>query len=365
MTAAALEHSLDSPPWTPDTSPPAVMPVAANEGGPDAALRAEIRARRRAKAEAELQRVQTIDEPWKEPGHDKATRKLLREAREARTQGELANEEARRLRKASREAKLQGRGSAAASLKAQADIAATGFQNATRTAVELERQAQLRIDERNQARWSGAVLAERRALEAMRGTETDDVVTEVMDWIRDENGALARDRRGVPLLGTDKARTVRVLASEGLRLAFENGDLDRGEGDEDRFSAERLLETGKRFRDAYETYANLSSPDRDAGAPSAPRCKPSTGPQNAAFEAGELLSIMTGRVSDRQRKTRGVEGLVALAQVTEFEARVLVQVCGRDETVRATAGLVRKRHSTVRKALRSGLVTATINTAME
>lgn len=426
MTAAALEHSLDSPPWTPDTSAPAVIPKPANDGERDelvtgllavcALLRSfhrrafsarvhakrpdhhragraaagalkiiiawlatdeavaahvqglgqkdRIRFERSIRVQRELQRVQTLDEPWKEPGQDKATRKILREAREARTQGEIALEEARRLRQAAREARLSGRWAEAARDKAAAAVAAEGGHAAIRTAVELERQAQLRVDERKQARWSGAVLTERKTLEATRGSETEDVLTEVSDWVRDENGALVRDRRGVPLLGTDKARTVRVLASEGLRVAFDNGDLDRKDED-DRFSADTLLATGKRFRDAYETYASLASPDRDAGAPSAPRCKPSTGPQNAAFEAGEEIRLMTGRLSAAQISVRRFNGMKELIPMTDLELKVVALVCGRDETVRAAARQVRKRHDTVRLALRSGLVTATINTVRE
>ena len=50
---------------------------------------------------------------------------------------------------------------------------------------------------------------------------------------------------------------MRIQSRGGLQLAFERGDLDSGQ-----VRAERLLETGKAYRWAYETATALTTPEQ-------------------------------------------------------------------------------------------------------
>ncbi|MBP7704182.1 MAG: hypothetical protein KA105_02715 [Caulobacter sp.] len=347
MTALRVPVEALEPTWTPPLAVPSAVPTPANDDRSAAGLRAEIRARRQARQDAEQQRVKALDDPWREAGADKETRRLLREAREARSEADQAQAAARAYR---------GR-----KMFSDAQRAGEGAARALAMAVAKEREAQGLLDQRRNVRWSGAVQEERAALERMRGGQCEKVFAEVSDWVRDgDTGAMIRGDDGLPVLGVSRSQTLRVVTSEGLRMAFEAGCLE-GEI----YSAERLWEIAKRYRDAFETYASLASPARDPGSPAVRRCKPSTGPQDAAFAAGEHLSIMRGRLTDRQIGRRREIGLAGLVQMTPLQVVVADRVCGADETCAATARVLGRDHRTVKKALREAMVVAMLNLAAE
>lgn len=288
--------------------------------------RATLTLRQRTRCERELQRVKELTAPWKEPGPDKEARKLLREAREARIQSAQARE--------------------AGDMPAAAVAMAAAY--------DMEARAHARMVSRRDTRWVSASIAERADLEALRGETLVGVHTEVDDWVRDEYGAVVMSDVGLPVLGQEKVRTLRSRAASGLAQAFESGDLDPKK-DEPRFSGERLYETAKTYRAAFETYATLASPERDPGAPAAMRYKPSAGPQEAAFAAGETLRLLRGVARNRE----------ALTRLTKLQVQVLDLVCGEDRTCSAAATALRRNHRTVKKQLRAGLAAATMNTTMD
>lgn len=287
--------------------------------------RATLSLRERTRRERELKRVKELNAPWHVPGPDKDTKRFLREARDARIQSALARE--------------------------AGDM--PGAAVAMATAYDLEARAHARMAARRDDRWASAALAERATLEALRGETLVGEVTEVDDWVRDDYGAVVMSDTGLPVLGREKVRTLRSRAASGIAQAFENGDLDP-QKDEPRISAERLRETAKAYRTAYETYATLATPERDPGAPAAQRCKPSAGPQEAAFAAGETLRLLRGIARHDEPLTR----------LSKLQVQVLDLVCGEDRTCSAAATALHRDHRLVKKELRAGLSAATMNTTM-
>jgi hypothetical protein len=153
----------------------------------------------------------------------------------------------------------------------------------------------------------------------------------------DEHGARLV-RHGLPLYRQETHSRVRIASRGGLQLAFERGDLDGGT-----MQAERLHETAKVYRWAFETSSALTTPARNL-APNAGRSplRASAGPQDAVFAAGEILRIFREGLSARQ-------------------IAVLDQVCGLDLTVRAVGVALKADFRTVRRLLVEALVAATDN----
>jgi hypothetical protein len=107
--------------------------------------------------------------------------------------------------------------------------------------------------------------------------------------------------------------------------------------------AERLSETGKAYRWAFETATALTTPTRNL-APISGRSplRASAGPQDAVFAAGEILRIFRAGQSARQ-------------------LAVLDQVCGLDLTVRAASLALKADARTIRRLLVEALCLATDN----
>jgi hypothetical protein len=192
-----------------------------------------------------------------------------------------------------------------------------------------------RHGERLEAQSLVARLAETSSLALARGeevrTETIRIDTPMLD---EHGGRVVRD--GAPVYRRERHSRVRIASRGGLQLAFERGDLDGG-----RLNGERLYETAKLYRRAFETASALSTPHRNlapisGGSP----LRASAGPQDAVFAAGEILRRLRSGLSRRQ-------------------VIVLDQVCGRDETVRATANALRADVRTVRRVLVEALGSAT------
>lgn len=197
-------------------------------------------------------------------------------------------------------------------------------------AVEAERTRQI------DTTWAIKAVAESAALALARGEEVETVETEVSKWRVDRHGVTKR-KRGEPILDVEVARATRVMSRTGLALAFARGHLDGG-----RISAEALFFIGGKYRDAYEASVALRTPDRDEGAPSAPRCKPSPGVSQQVLEASEVLSTLRAGLNRRQVK-------------------VLDLVCGQDMAIRAAADAMKAGVPSVRRTLVKALSEAWAN----
>jgi hypothetical protein len=200
---------------------------------------------------------------------------------------------------------------------------------------DLARRHEVRIEAESLA----ARLAQTSALALCRGEEVKTESVRIATPLLDEHGARIV-RRGLPLYLQESVSRVRVVSRGGLQLAFERGDLDGGP-----LKAERLLETGKAYRWAYETSSALTTPTRNL-APISSRSpmRASAGPQGAVFAAGELLRVFRGGLGKRS-------------------CAILNRVCGLDVTLRATAMSLRSDPRTVRKLLVEALAAATQNRA--
>lgn len=198
------------------------------------------------------------------------------------------------------------------------------------SAVEAERTRQI------DTTWAIKAVAESAALALARGEEVETVETEVTKWRVDRHGVTKR-KRGEPILDVEVARATRVMSRTGLALAFARGHLDGG-----RVSAEALFFVGGKYREAYEASVALRTPDRDEGAPSAPRCKPSPGVSQQVLEAGETLKALRSGLNRRQIK-------------------VLDLICGRDMAIKAAADLMRAGVPSIRRTLVKALSEAWAN----
>src|SRR6185312_14526282 len=155
--------------------------------------------------------------------------------------------------------------------------------------------------------------AETSSLALSRGEEVKSETVRIAVVVTDEHGARIV-RRGLPLYRQETVTRMRILSRGGLQLAFDRGDLDDAQ-----IRAERLLETGKAYRWAYETASALTTPVRNVAVIGARSpLKAGVGPQDAVFAAGELLRIFRGGLAARQVET-------------------LDRVCGLDMTIRGAA----------------------------
>jgi hypothetical protein len=246
---------------------------------------------------------------------DSAHRRRAPSTRPAETPDELTRDELRRLAKAER--KLSSPDAAQAS-------------SGRREILDLER----RHAERVEASRLAERLAETSQLARARGEEVKAETVRIATPLLDEHGARVV-QRGLPIYRQETVSRVRIASRGGLQLAFERGDLDGGP-----VKAERLYETGKTYRAAFERAAGLTTAQRHLSPVSArPPMRGSAGPQEAVFAAGETLRRYRAPLSERERT-------------------VLDQVCGLDLTVRATARALRSDPRTVRKVLVEGLAAA-------
>ena len=227
----------------------------------------------------------------------------------------LTREELRRLAKAERKLASPDRAQAASGVREIQD---------------LER----RHGERLEGQSLAARLAETSSLALSRGEEVRSETVRLAVAQFDEHGARIV-RHGLPLYRQETHTRVRVSSRGGLQLAFERGDLDGG-----RLRAERLNETGKAYRWAFETASALTTPARNL-APIGGRSplRASAGPQDAVFAAGEILRIFRANLTARQ-------------------VAVLDTVCGLDATLRAAGLLLKADARTVRRILVEALAIA-------
>jgi hypothetical protein len=202
-----------------------------------------------------------------------------------------------------------------------------------REIVDLERRRQDREDD--SALTAG--LAETSALARARGEEVRAESVRIATPQLDEHGARIV-RRGLPLYRQETVARVRIASRGGLQLAFERGDLDGGP-----IKAEQIYETGKTYRWAFESNSALTTPERNLASVSARApLRASAGPQDAVFQAGEIL-----------RAYRRGQG--------ERPVAVLDLVCGLDMTLRAAAMALKADPRTARKVLIEALTAATDN----
>jgi hypothetical protein len=248
---------------------------------------------------------------------DSARRRSPRTQRPIDADG-LSRDELRRLAKAERKV-----------ASADQSVSTTG----RREIGDLER----RHAERLEGQSLVARLAETSSLALSRGEQVKSETLRIAVPLVDEHGARIV-RRGLPLYRQETVTRTRILSRGGLQLAFERGDLDGGQ-----LKAERLLQTAKAYRWAYETATSLTTPARNlAIVGTRSPLKASAGPQDAVFAAGQMLRMFRGGLTARQ-------------------VAVLDRVCGLDLTIRAAALALEADPRTVRAALVEALVAATAN----
>lgn len=111
------------------------------------------------------------------------------------------------------------------------------------------------------------------AMARARGEELIDQTTHVADWIRDEQGAIVRDRRRMPTLTVETAIARRKKS--GLEHIREKGRITRGQ-----------YETGLWFGElCADVEVSGISGREETGAPSLAACKPSAGPADWKLDA--------------------------------------------------------------------------------
>jgi hypothetical protein len=230
----------------------------------------------------------------------------------------LSREELRRLGKAEKKLASVDRSQSAAGVREIRD---------------LERRHAERLESRSLAER----LAETSSLALARGEEVRAETVRLTAPQFDEHGARIV-RHGLPVYRQETHARVRIASRGGLQLAFERGDLDGG-----RIKAERLYETAKAYRWAFETASALTTPARNLS-PISSRAvlRASAGPQDAVFAAGEILRVFRARLGARQMG-------------------VLDQVCGHDATVRATSIVLKADPRSLRRELVEALTIATEN----
>jgi hypothetical protein len=233
---------------------------------------------------------------------------------------DLTRDELRRLAKAERKTESVDPTQAAAGRREIGDI---------------ERRLTARVEGQTLA----ARLAETSSLALSRGEEVRSETVRIAVALTDEHGAPVV-RRGLPLYRQETVTRMRILTRGGLQLAFDRGDLDGGP-----IKAERLLDTARTYRWAYETASGLTTPERNLAVVSARTpLRAGAGPQDVVFAAGELLRIF--------RK-----------DLTAREVAVLDRVCGLDLTIRAAALALKADPRTVRRVLVEALAAAAANRA--
>jgi hypothetical protein len=249
-----------------------------------------------------------------------STRSRPRLADRAADAERLSRDELRRLAKAERKA-------------ASPDAAQSSA--GRREIGDLERRHADRLEGQSLA----ARLAETSSLALSRGEEVRSETVRVAVPLVDEHGA-RMVRGGLPLYRQETVTRTRILSRGGLQLAFDRGDLDGGP-----IKAERLLQTAKAYRWAFETATSLTTPARNLAVVGARApLKAGAGPQDAVFAAGEVLRVFRAGLATRQ-------------------VAALDRVCGLDMTIRATALALKADPRTVRVALVEALAAATANRA--
>jgi hypothetical protein len=228
----------------------------------------------------------------------------------------LSPDEVRRLAKAERKRVSPDRAQAAAG---------------QREVREIERRHAERVESQGLA----ARLAETSSLALSRGEAVTRESVRIATPLLDDHGARVVSH-GLPLYRQETVTRVRVASRGGLQLAFERGDLDGG-----RVRADRLYETGKAYRWAFEVSAAMTTPARELS-PISGRSplRASAGPQDAVFAAGERL--------------RGFR-----LGLTEAQRAVVDRVCGLDMSVRAAALSLKVDPRTLRRVLLEALCAAT------
>jgi hypothetical protein len=232
--------------------------------------------------------------------------------------GSLTRDELRRLEKAERKLASPDRAQSA---------------GGHREIRDLERRRDERVEDQSLA----FRLGETSSLALSRGEEVKSETIRLAVPIVDEHGARIV-RHGLPLYRQETHTRVRIASRGGLQLAFERGDLDGG-----RLKAERLHETGKAYRWAFETNSALTTPERNL-APISGRSpmRASAGPQDAVFAAGEILRVCR-------------------ADLTARQLAVLDRVCGLEMTIRAASLRLKADARTIRRLLVEALTIATEN----
>jgi hypothetical protein len=230
----------------------------------------------------------------------------------------LTRDELRRLAKAERKLASPDRSESAAGVREIHDI-------------------ERRRGQRREGQSLAARLAETSSLALSRGEDVRAETVRLQVPQFDEHGVRIV-RHGLPLYRQETHSRVRIASRGGLQLAFERGDLDGGP-----IKAERLYETAKAYRWAFETASALTTPARNL-APISGRSplRASAGPQDAVFAAGEILRVFRYGLGARQ-------------------LAVLDQVCGLDLTVRAASLMLRADVRTIRRQLVEALCDATEN----
>lgn len=251
--------------------------------------------------------------------NDAASRRRAAIGPSANPQG-LTREELRRLAKAERKI---------------ATLDARQAESGRQEILDLERRRTERLEGRDLA----ARLAETASLARARGEEVRSETLRIAVPLVDEHGA-PLIRRGLSPHRQEVVTRVRIMSRGGLELAFERGDLDGGPT-----KAERLLETARTYRWAYEVSIALTTPQRVLSVVSrGSTVRASGGPQEQVFRAGELLRLFRDGLTARQ-------------------IAVLDRVCGCDMTVRAAALSLKADPRSARKALHEGLTLADANRA--
>jgi len=198
---------------------------------------------------------------------------------------------------------------------------------------DLERRRAERVEDQSLV----ARLAETSSLALSRGEEVRSESVRLSIPLTDDHGARVV-RHGLPVYRQETHTRLRIASRGGLQLAFERGDLDGGP-----IKADRLHETGKAYRWAFETNSALTTPERNL-APISGRSplRASLGPQDAVFAAGEILRVFRAGLTTRQ-------------------IAMLDNVCGLEMTVRATGLAFKADTRTIRRQLVEALTIATDN----
>lgn len=288
------------------------------------AERYSIRLANATRERAELDRARVLNDPLEPPPIPSAVTSKLADARKAEAAAEA-------LRKADpRKNRLE--------IKAHLT-----------TAKLARRAAQLLQDEAAEKAWSQNAAKETAALALARGEEIEQEITEVFDWLRDEDGALVRDHSSqTAILQTQRAAVLRPTTHDGLLHALCNGDLD---DDKERLvSAVRLYQVGERYRAAFEVAEGLRTGDKQEIR--APSSAPG-GLQEKGVEARDTLAVMRNGLPVRD--VMGQRTSLHTHPMDWRTQKILDEVCGRKRTAAAAAKGLGMDHRTAKKRLRRGL----------
>lgn len=198
---------------------------------------------------------------------------------------------------------------------------------------ELTREIEADRAKQLQAAWAGHAIAETVSLALIRGEEVGETETIVSDLKRGKHGQIVR-KKGVLQVTTERAIAKRVTSRTGLELAFTSGALDGGV-----VSAPALYAMGLKYRAAFEVVSMTGLGTTGEERIGMPRCKPSVGPSEAAFQAGETLRIYRMNMTRRQR------------QVADM-------ICGQDMALKAAAAAIKAGLPATKKALVAALTVA-------